>query len=204
MSTQVTLFEAIVLSINNLNKIVVKTNIFNCCLSIALLSYLSFVITIIFNIRTLLTSYIKIINIINLSKTFSNNNSNRNYRNLLKLFYSLTNNLYFLKKMRSIRQIKINNYILCVQDFKQAKKDLLIKKKTIIIANSRIAIHLIIDLCERTLSRNIKRIKTIKLRKSFTTMSKTTIIIISQKIFNTINYTISLSTITRYLVFLLY
>ncbi len=103
MLFQLTLIEAIVLLVINLDKVVVKTNILSCCLSVALLFCfnLNFVITIIISIlRTLLINYIKTINIVSLSRVFSNNNNN--YRDLLKLSYSLTNNLCFLKKARSI------------------------------------------------------------------------------------------------------
>jgi len=204
--TQIILVETITLLISNLDKIIVKTNIFNCCLPIALFFNfnLNFVVTIIINtLRILLTSCIRIIDIVSLSKTFSNN-SNCNCNNLFKLFYFLANNLCFSKKTRSIRQIKINSQILCVRNLKQTKKNLSITKKTIIIANSRIAILLIIDLREHTLLKKIKRIRIARLRKSSTTISKTTIIIILRKFFNTINYTISLQTITKYLNFLFY
>jgi len=99
MSTQITLFKVVALLISNLDKTIIKTNISSCCLLIVSLSYFSFVIIVIFNTRTLLTSYIKIINIVSLSKTSNSNSSNRNYRDLLKLSYSLTNNLCFLKKV---------------------------------------------------------------------------------------------------------
>jgi len=81
---------------------------------------------------------------------------------------------------------------------------LLTKKRIIIVISLRIAIFLIIDLRKRILLRNIKKIKTTKLKKSSIIISKTTIIIILLFFFNTINYTISLQTIIRYLVFLLY
>lgn len=110
MLSQLTLIEAIVLLISNLDKVIVRTNTFSYCLLIAsfFCFNLSFVITISINtLKILLTSYIKIINIVNLSRAFSNNSSN--YCDLLKLSYSLINNFCFLKKARSIRRIKISN-----------------------------------------------------------------------------------------------
>jgi len=60
---------------------------------------------------------------------------------------------------------------------------LLIEKRTIIVADSRIAVYLIIDLRKHILLKNIKRIIITKLRNSFTTILKTTIIIILQIFF---------------------
>lgn len=76
--------KAIVSLVSNLDKMIVKTNIFNRRLSIATLFRLNFVITIIINtFKTLLINRIKIINIVSLSKTFNNNL----YYDLLKLLY---------------------------------------------------------------------------------------------------------------------
>jgi len=103
--TRITLAKAIALLISNLDKIIIRTNIFSCYLSITLSLNISlnFIIIKIFNIlKTLLINRIKITSIVNLQKTFNN------CRDLLKLFYSLINNFCFLKKTCSIRRIKIN------------------------------------------------------------------------------------------------
>ncbi len=91
---QIILIKIIVLLVNNLDKIIVKTNNFSYYLLIALFfSFsLNFVITIIINtFRILFINCIKIIKTINLLK-ISSNNSSCNCNNVLQLFYFLTNN----------------------------------------------------------------------------------------------------------------
>lgn len=173
---------------------IIKTNIFNRRLSIASFFSLNlnFVFTMTINtLRVLLINYIKIINIANLSKT-----SSSSYLDLFKLSCHLIDNLFFSKKMRSIR-IKTSNQALRTRDQKQAKKDSSI---IMAMANSRIVILLAIDLYEHMSSRNTRRIKkSTRLRKSFTITSTITIIIMSRKIFNTINHITS--SLTRHLDF---
>lgn len=174
---------------------IVKTNIFNRRLSIATFSHLNFVITMIINtLKILLTRHIRTINIDNLSKTFNNH-----YCDLSQLSYHLVDSLYFLRKTSSIREIRVSNQVLRTRNWKQAKKD---SSKIIMTKiDSTIVRRSLIDRYKYTSSRNTRRIKTTKLRKSFTNrmMTKISTIIMSRKIFNTMNYTTSSQTTIRHL-----